>query len=145
MEQFVYVSAATKPFSETDLTTLLTKARARNAEVDVSGLLLYRSGSFLQILEGEPAAVQPIYDRIGRDPRHRDIVLLSRRACEARNFSDWRMGFVHLDRLRSLPDGFVDFFGKGETFIDLKGKPDLALRFLQGFRDGKWRRGVDVG
>lgn len=56
-----YVSTETEHFSQEDLVALLGVARAANTEHDVTGLLLYREGSFYQLLEGNQAAVSHIF------------------------------------------------------------------------------------
>jgi Sensors of blue-light using FAD len=44
--KLIYVSAATKPFTQAGLRELLAKARANNSTVCVTGLLLYHKESF---------------------------------------------------------------------------------------------------
>jgi hypothetical protein len=68
-------------------------------------MLVYSKGEFLQALEGPPAAVRDTFDRIERDQRHRDIVQLQR-GDAGRLFSNWAMGFSHLDG-RSAGPGHV--------------------------------------
>jgi hypothetical protein len=53
MFSIVYVSSALKPFSKTDLLTLLEKSRENNTSLGISGMLLYKDGNFMQVLEGE--------------------------------------------------------------------------------------------
>ena len=57
MFQLIYASAAVKPFTPQELTVLLAKARKKNSSMDISGMLLYHAGSFLQVLEGPDDAV----------------------------------------------------------------------------------------
>jgi hypothetical protein len=52
-----YVSTEALKFSEEALVALLSEARNANADRDVTGLLLYREGSFYQVLEGSESAV----------------------------------------------------------------------------------------
>jgi hypothetical protein len=40
------------PFSEGDLVELLTQSRENNTLAGITGLLLYKEGKFLQVLEG---------------------------------------------------------------------------------------------
>ena len=70
MLQLIYSSAATVPCTATDLNQLLECARARNTLFNVSGMLLYHSGSFLQVIEGPESGIDTIYRSIARDPRH---------------------------------------------------------------------------
>ena len=48
-------------------------AAKHNREKEVSGLLLYNDHEFMQCMEGPDSAVQTIYQKIVRDPRHSDI------------------------------------------------------------------------
>jgi len=65
-----YVSSETQDFSPDALIALLTEAREANAKRAVTGLLLYREGSFYQVLEGAEADVMSTFNGIERDPRH---------------------------------------------------------------------------
>jgi len=49
----VYVSSAVTFFSSAELVTLLEKSRANNTRLGISGLLLYKDGNTMQLLEGE--------------------------------------------------------------------------------------------
>ena len=78
LHQLLYVSAATKPFGNAALQTLVTSARSYNHDRGLTGLLLYSESLFLQMLEGEEAAVHEVYyDRIAADPRHTHLRLLA--------------------------------------------------------------------
>ena len=141
--QIVYASAALVPFNDQELETLLERARLNNASLDVSGLLLFKDNTFFQVLEGEPNAVSALYDKIELDSRHGNVLLLTKREIEERNFGDWSMGFVRDQKeVEQLP-GFVDFFGgpkNGNTFLDLHGDSARIGQILDGFRRGRWRR-----
>jgi hypothetical protein len=54
----VYVSVARELMSDEDLKAILEVARRKNAERNITGMLLYRSGYFIQALEGEEADVE---------------------------------------------------------------------------------------
>ena len=143
LTQLVYVSAACVPFNDEQLDELLAIARRNNGELDVTGVLLYQDGTFFQVLEGAPEAVQALYGKIERDPRHNNVLLLARRMVGERNFGEWRMGFVRERRdIEELP-GFVNFFERStvaRTFMDLHGDADRIREILEGFRRGRWRR-----
>jgi hypothetical protein len=111
MLSIVYVSTATDSPDDAELAAILTVARERNTELGVTGLLAYRGGLFLQLLEGDDDAVDGLYAEIGADPRHRDVQLLSRDEVTARWFPDWAMAFEPLsdETVSDLP-GFRDFF-----------------------------------
>src|ERR1700722_7792397 len=89
----IYASLATPNFKEDELPLLLERARQFNALHSLTGMLLYIEGSFFQLLEGEAEAVDAIYTRIMRDPRHTRVTLIIRESIAQRDFSEWTMGF----------------------------------------------------
>ena len=71
-----YVSTETRRFSVNQLVSLLNEARTANASRDITGLLLYREGSFYQVLEGHEASVMKTFGSIQGDHRHQEIEVL---------------------------------------------------------------------
>lgn len=134
MLSLCYLSAATVPFSPAELDALLATSRANNARNDISGMLLYRDGDFLQVLEGPESAVRATYQRIARDPRHGRIMLIDESEVETRAFADWSMGFRRITR-EERPAGFVDFFDRRfdpTSVVDVHGE---VYRYLKSFRE----------
>ncbi len=43
------------------LQSILDVARARNAELGITGMLVYSNARFLQVLEGEPGPLDALY------------------------------------------------------------------------------------
>ncbi|MDQ6649786.1 MAG: BLUF domain-containing protein [Actinomycetota bacterium] len=97
MRRLVYASRAVAPFSVEDLLELLQSARTRNEAGGVTGMLVYASGSFLQLIEGDDAPVEVIWDRIRMDPRHTALRVLGDAPARSRLFGEWSMGFHHPD------------------------------------------------
>jgi hypothetical protein len=97
MRSLVYASRSLEPFSEQDLLGLLTRARNRNHELGVTGMLIYAAESFLQLVEGDDDAVEVIWDRIRLDPRHAGLRVLQDGPATERLFGEWSMGFEHPD------------------------------------------------
>ncbi len=93
----VYVSAATRLMSDEALEELLAKARERNAQLGITGLLLYRDGNFMQALEGPDAAVSELYASIGRDPRHHHVLTIINEHGGRSEFGDWAMAYGRID------------------------------------------------
>lgn len=93
----IYCSQATHDVSPDELLDLLGAARDRNQKSGLSGMLLYCSQSFLQMLEGDGSALTATYERIARDPRHTNLRVLLDADVPARMFPDWSMGFEHVD------------------------------------------------
>ncbi len=130
MIQLIYASAATAPFTPQALKLLLTKARARNTMYGVSGMLLYNSGSFLQVLEGPQEGVDRILASILKDPRHTTARTLSRATIQAREFQAWSMGFVDTSNTITQPAGHVDYHRALPTLTNSAGRARKYLRFF---------------
>lgn len=94
IHQLVYTSTATTPFTQPQLQHLLRQARSTNANLWVTGVLLYCDGKFVQVLEGDDQAVWTVYGRIQRDLRHTNLELLADGPVPERVFPDWAMGFL---------------------------------------------------
>lgn len=89
----VYVSTATRLLSMDDIGRLLEKARQRNLDQDVTGVLLYSDGNFMQCLEGPAARLASVFETIKSDSLHFGIIDLVREPITAREFSEWSMAF----------------------------------------------------
>jgi hypothetical protein len=131
-----YASTQTRPLTGQELAGLLNTARATNVDHGITGLLLHREDSFLQVLEGEEADVRLIYDKIERDARHRDLKLLFAEQLGEREFPDWRMAFLELDgvEVQALP-GFSDLLATDTEPRDFFEKLTRARRLILLFRN----------
>ena len=69
MLQLVYISSAV---GRVDTADILRTSRRNNAEVGVTGALMFNGGAFAQVLEGPRRGVESTFERIQRDQRHGD-------------------------------------------------------------------------
>jgi hypothetical protein len=97
VRRIIYCSQATRDFGPDELVQLLGLARERNTAAGLSGMLLYCSQSFLQLLEGGSQALDRTYTKIAADDRHTNLRLLMDTEVAAPLFPDWSMGFEHVD------------------------------------------------
>jgi hypothetical protein len=72
-------------FSEEELIQLLETSRQNNAKIGVTGMLLYKDGNFMQLIEGPEEAVRALHAKISIDPRHRGLMTLLQGHQEKRN------------------------------------------------------------
>jgi hypothetical protein len=132
MMSIAYVSAASEAMTDEDISEILVHARANNVRLELTGVLLYRQGRFIQILEGPDETVLDRYAVIAADPRHRSIHKISEEPVGARQFPDWTMGFRPLTdaAVKKLP-GFDDYFdGRvGKNRVEHAENP--AQQFLE--------------
>lgn len=135
MFSLIYVSVATQPFSTAELVTLLEQARRNNSKSDITGMLLYKDGNFLQVLEGDEKKVGALQHRISRDPRHHKMFTLAQGTCAAREFPDWSMGFSNLDAPEvATVAGYSEFMNVPLTEETFSRSPSRAQRLLRVFK-----------
>jgi Sensors of blue-light using FAD len=96
----VYTSRAGDVFRNRD-SRLQLKVRAAqyNGKHDITGLLIYSQGTFMQILEGPESAVNALYEDICVDPRHDQVTLITRAMISIRKYAEWSMAVVDTDEL----------------------------------------------
>jgi hypothetical protein len=143
MFQLIYASAATKNFSHDELSSLLIKARPNNIALGITGMMLYHSGSFLQILEGDDDNVNALFSIIERDKRHTNVKIIYRDIADGngeREFEDWSMGFVNTAKYTNLPGGFVNYATELESRTLDKTR---AKKVMKMFQQGTWRQTID--
>ena len=73
---------------------ILEHARSSNAPKNITGALVYVDGVFLQVLEGDPKAVQELMARISSDVRHETVTILKQQDLPAAIFNDWKMAYI---------------------------------------------------
>lgn len=131
----VYVSSAVHPMNDEELRDLLTKSRKNNAQDDLSGMLLYKDGNFVQVLEGDKEKVLALAAKIAGDDRHKNMMILLKGDIEQRAFDSWSMGFKNLTEI--VPDevpGYTDFLNLPLTQDTLSTEPNLAWKLLMLFK-----------
>lgn len=122
----IYVSSATMAFTDKDLHGLLEVAQANNARRDITGMLIYRDGNFIQFLEGEERDVKQVYHTILNDDRHDQATIIDEGPLQQRVFADWSMDFR---RVADQPP-----FSASEVSKDESGYLDLLNEFCKNMR-----------
>jgi hypothetical protein len=101
--ELLYCSASAVPkLANADLDQILASARWRNLAQDITGMMIFYRGEFVQILEGSKTSVQNVYEKfICPDPRHTAINKILENTISHRSFKDWSMGFVGAPEIES--------------------------------------------
>lgn len=97
LHRLIYISSGQRKFDADELREILDVSRQNNAEINVTGMLLYLDGNFLQLLEGTRGDVEALYEHISLDKRHSGAIVLSRGQVAERVFPDWAMGLKAVD------------------------------------------------
>ena len=136
LDSLVYVSSAVRLLSLDEISYLLKRARERNKEYDITGVLLYIGGNFMQYIEGPKDNLDIIYRIIREDGQHTGLIPISREAIESRQFGDWSMAYQTRD-----VEGYVGSPGERkliEMILEAPGdNPSSARIVLHSF----WDRG----
>lgn len=93
MKYLVYISTAYRLMNQAELLELLNVSRKNNEKNNLTGMLLYGEGTFMQVLEGEESALNATYERIKADDRHKNIIKMAEGSLIQANFPEWSMGF----------------------------------------------------
>jgi len=135
MFHVVYASTALYLLTRAELQVMLEETHETNTQVDVTGMLLYKDGSFLQVLEGDQEAVVKLVSRIKEDRRHKDFHMILRGTSEHRLFPDWSMGFRDLtDNSLAGTPGFSDFLNTPFTGVEFSANPPPCMKLLLSFK-----------
>jgi len=134
MIQLLYISTTSNSPGEPELVHLLEQARTSNQCKNITGMLLYSNGTFLQALEGEAKDVHELYSVIRKDPRNEGHVILLESEIASRDFPDWSMGFENLENFPpdALPGFVMTFGGKLDKTIAVNNKTN-AIKLLLSF------------
>lgn len=98
--RLVYASRSTEPVTSEMLEQILASSRENNKATGITGVLcLCQDHVFLQVLEGGRAPVNELYAKLLTDGRHKDVLLLDYEEIHERQFANWRMGRVEMDKL----------------------------------------------
>ena len=106
--QLLYKSYATKALTVEEFADLLVDARVKNDALGITGILLYKSGVFVQLLEGDKKDIEELYDIIKGDARHTQVECLHFKPASERVCQNWAMKIHNLD------------FGEPETLIGVE-------------------------
>jgi hypothetical protein len=120
--------------SQQQLVEILDKSIENNKKTDITGMLLYKSGNFMQYIEGPKDNILKLMEVIGEDDRHNTIIEIMSGEISTRNFADWSMGFYNMDQLPDLPR-FQDYIAlnlNSKTFND-EGRN--AFDFMMTFNE----------
>jgi len=150
MEHYlIYVSTANHLMSESELMNILEESRRWNLDHDLTGMLIYIqglfiqtgplqlqqqiTGRFMQIIEGSTENVEEVFSMIQKDDRHHNLIVLESSSQLARNFESWQMGFRALQLNESEFDD--TYFNLDDSFVKSRQEEssNRPLHFLKSF------------
>ena len=128
MKHLLYISRLNQPQSgplvPRGLLDIFHSAKAKNRRYGISGILAYKCGHYLQVIEGPNKHVDNLFTNILKDSRHKDVAVLVDQDCQQRSFANWRFE-SRLDLLSN--SDFSDFIDRYNTQLHKGGKEKLDL------------------
>ncbi|NKJ42031.1 BLUF domain-containing protein [Novosphingobium sp. SG720] len=103
---------------------LVAQAVARNAQLALTGALLFTGSHFVQALEGPEPALAMMRATICRDPRHAGIRTLDEGTLAQRRFADWSLAYA---------GGSAYLAAQVQQAINLADRVPTLVRLLQAF------------
>jgi len=128
----------------TGLSDIVSSSRKYNPNAQITGIISYREGQYLQVLEGPYLEVDKLMAKIAADPRHDDIWVFLDKQITERSFNNWGVSvFDFLDQ-EALFDTFVennkDIFNRLDEqqksriqpFINIKKSDTVPDNYYEG-------------
>lgn len=123
--QLSYVSTARELLTNKQLESLLKDSSKSNKEHGITGMLLYKYSTFMQVIEGLESDIDHLFLNIMDDITHTGVTRLFKDKIPKRDFSEWSMGFKRSSSEKL--DGFSEFMSlKNECTIP-SGKAKILL------------------
>jgi len=132
--QLLYLSNAKPELKQAELDRILEVSRKNNPSRDITGLLVFANGVFIQVLEGPSNEVTNLFETICDDTRHQEVAMLGEYVGQERIFSKWSMGFLQstFDELTRITDS-PNMIGRDDVLSLLSNDETEAVRFLKKF------------
>ena len=116
-----------------NLQSILMESMRHNSDHNITGILLYDQGSFCQVLEGDKKDVLSLFKKIKKDKRHFNVITISEKDIQYREFSTWSMRFINLDFYdREMIQGYQTLAGNRMNWTDINAS--LAKNILMQFK-----------
>lgn len=132
----VYVSSSVGKLGDSEILEILRTSQSNNQRREITGMLLYKDGNFLQVLEGPHTNVTELMETVERDNRHRGFIVLTKKRINERQFPNWSMAFEDLGALSEEDKAaYSPFLTSSFLDEDFRLKPDRCYKLLMHFKE----------
>lgn len=102
LKRINYISSFAQDMSNDEIEELARQAAKKNAENDITGVLMAKGGVFFQIIEGPEENIDRLFTNILKDIRHEKIITLGIQVGDLKRlFPNWHMKEINLDTTTS--------------------------------------------
>ena len=112
MHLIIYTSKSTIASSviEKEMLKISQQAKINNQKHNITGLLFFHNGLFIQVLEGEKQPLEQLMTRIEADNRHQQINRIIDEDISQRFFEDWQMDALNLNNSQDIDTASLEMF-----------------------------------
>lgn len=137
MFELLYTSIAPTGLSEAELNDILEKARIKNNNIGITGMMLYHDREIMQILEGKKNIVLDLFQTIFEDSRHTSVDVFYKGEIKERSFSHWSMAFKSLDEhaIQLITDNYEGTDVLTSPINKLKASNNRGIKTFLSLRD----------
>jgi hypothetical protein len=140
LQMWVYVSEASLPSrrAETEVAQIVHLSQLRNADLHVTGGLLYTGRRFAQMIEGSVGAVSDLRRSIEGDPRHRNVTTVYYEGSAKRLFQGWSLVYSGASQyMASLLDNVV--LGRSAQQMSIEDSLIFLFREFAAQEANEWK------
>ena len=131
----IYRSKISNGLTDELLMELANKSNQANLDKGLSGLLLHNSTHFLQILEGPKEHIENLYQKIRKDPRHSEVVLIALEPIPLRLHSELGMKFINANDLDEIATYLPTIYQDNELPTINSSYNSRTKKFINQFTD----------
>ena len=134
--QLAYVSTSCEHFAPEELSVIVQRFDEWNEANGVTGMLVYKDETFLQVIEGTIETINKLFDKILLDPRHINIYTIYISEIKEREFGNWGMTYLvpDIDEL-VVVDEACDYIKNGKVSRRLFENDIRSHKLLLHFKD----------
>jgi hypothetical protein len=134
LQKLIYYSTSVQDLQIAEIEKIIEKAILNNSLMGITGMLLYCSGNFMQVIEGPKDNIQKLMNKILNDKRHYNIIIIQNQSVAKRDFSNWSRGLriVQPNDLKKYEQCF-QIQGDQNDFAIFNNQPSKALDLIRLF------------
>lgn len=135
IRQLIYRSEKASNLPESEIQFMLQKFKEPNTIHEITGVLFYIDGYFIQCIEGTEANVEQLLSNITHDDRNTGLTVLNDITLPERRFPTWWMGFKNMSTNELMQQkGFIDISSK-ESLETILGRHQAMLGLMREYYD----------
>ena len=97
MYQLIYISSSTKNLAREEFLELVAQSQLKNDAMGITGVLMFKDGNFMQVLEGEQELIAKLYSAIKVEPRHTLVSIIQEGPISLREYQGWSSTYFNSD------------------------------------------------